>query len=299
MGGLTESCEATAHGKPTAVDSAVRLPVLWWWLACLTALLAAAASGVGLLAADRIYDRETVVLSDAATAQDIVTLLVVAPLLALLALGVRRGSLAAFLCLPGILAFTTYNYVIYAFSIHFGPLFLVWVALLGLSIFTLVGGLATANMSAIKDWFAGRAMTGTARFLIAVAALFALLWLSEIVPDLFAGNPSRSATHWKVPTNPVHVLDLAFFLAAVIMSGLLLRRQHPLGYATTAGQLVWLALTCLPILVTPLVANARGHNLSWAVMIPIGTFLVATLAVLGGLLQHIAVNPKTAADQDR
>src|SRR5664280_926727 len=53
-------------------------------------------------------------------------------------------------------------------------------ALLGLSIFTLVGGLATANMSAIKDWFAGRAMTGTARFLIAVAALFALLWLSEI-----------------------------------------------------------------------------------------------------------------------
>lgn len=97
----------------------------------------------------------------------------------------------------------------------------------------------------------------------------------------------------------MHVLDLAFFLAAVIMSGLLLRRQHPLGYATAAGQLVWLALTCLPILVTPLVANARGHNLSWAVMIPIGTFLVATLAVLGGLLQHIAVNPKTAADQDR
>src|SRR5664280_1456779 len=112
-------------------------------------------------------------------------------------------------------------------------------ALLGLSIFTLVGGLATANMSAIKDWFAGRAMTGTARFLIAVAALFALLWLSEIVPDLFAGNPSRSATHWKVPTNPMHVLDLAFFLPAVIMRGLLLRRQHPLGYATAAGQLVW------------------------------------------------------------
>ncbi|HEX7462972.1 MAG TPA: hypothetical protein VF317_12445 [Dermatophilaceae bacterium] len=98
-------------------------------------------------------------------------------------------------------------------------------------------------MSAIKDWFAGRAMTGTARFLIAVAALFALLWLSEIVPDLFAGNPSRSATHWKVPTNPMHVLDLAFFLPAVIMSGLLLRRQHPLGYATAAGQLVWLAQT--------------------------------------------------------
>ncbi|PZS35765.1 MAG: hypothetical protein DLM58_03135 [Pseudonocardiales bacterium] len=254
---------------------------------------------MGLLAAGRIYDKETVVLSDASIAQDIVTLLVVAPVLALSALRARRGSMAALLCLPGILAFTTYNYVIYAFSIRFGPLFLVWVAVLGLSIFALIGVLATANMSAIKRRFAGRTMTGTAGFLITVAGLFALLWLSEIVPDLLAGNPSRSANDWKVPTNPVHVLDLAFFLPAVIVSGLLLRRRHPLGYATAAGQLVWLALTCLPILVAPLVANDRGHNVSWAVMIPIGVFLVASLAVLGQLLHRLAVNPKTAADPAR
>lgn len=131
-----------------------------------------------------------------------------------------------------------YNYLIYAFSIHFGSLFLVWVAVLGLSTFDLVGALGTADMSLIKRRFAGQTMPGTAWFLIVVAALFVLLRLSEIVLDLLAGNPPRSASDWNVPTTPVHVLDLAFFLPAVITSGVLLRRRHPLGYATAAGQLV-------------------------------------------------------------
>jgi hypothetical protein len=261
------------------------------------ALLVAAASAAGLLAADRIYDKETVLLSDAATAQDIVTLLPVAPLLALLAVSARRGSLRAFLCLPGCLAFTAYNYAIYAFSIHFGPLFLVWVAVLGLSIFAFAGGLATADMPAIKQRFAGRAMPGPAWFLIVVATLFVLLWLAQIVPDLLAGRPSRSASDWNVPTNPVHVLDLAFFLPGVITSGVLLLRRQSLGYATAAAQLVWLALTCLPILITPLVANARGHVHNWAVTLPIGALLIATLVILARLLQHTAGRQWIPADK--
>jgi hypothetical protein len=269
------------------------LPRPWWWLTLSVALLAAA----GLLAADRIYNQETSVLFDQATAQDVVTLLPVAPLLAYLAVSARRGSLSAFLCLPGLLAFTVYNYAIYAFSIHFGPLFLVWVAILGLSIFTLVGALATADMPAIKQRFAGRAMPRPAWFLIVVAVPFVLQWLSEIVPSLLAGDPSRSARDWNVPTNPVHVLDLAFFLPAAVTSGILLLRRRPLGYATAAGQLVWIALTCVPILITPLVANARGHAPGWAVTLPIGVLLLATLAVLGRLLQHTARGPGTIADQ--
>jgi hypothetical protein len=238
-------------------------------------------------------------LSDAAAAQDIVTLVLVAPLLALLATWARRGSLRAFLSLLGCLAFTVYNYVIYAFSIHFGPLFLVWVAVLGLSVFSLVGALVTADMAVIKRRFAGKAMPGTAWFLIVVAALFAVLWLSEIVPDLLAGAPSRSAGDWNVPTNPVHVLDLAFFLPAVITTGVLLLRRHQLGYATAAGQLLWLALTCLPILVTPLVANAREHAPGWGVMIPIAMLLVATLAVLAALLRQTPASPGIRENQAR
>jgi hypothetical protein len=197
-----------------------------------------------------------------------------------------RGSLRAYLGWTGCLAFTAYNYAIYAFSVRFGPLFLVWVAVLGLSVFALVGGLATLQAATVRTRFAARAMPLAAWFLIAVAVSFALLWLSEIVPDLLAGGPSRSATMWEVPTNPVHVLDLALFLPAVVTSGVMLLRRHPFGYATVVGQLVLLGLTCLPILVTPFVAASRGHEPGWAVMVPIGVVLVAVLGVLGVTLRQ-------------
>ena len=270
----------------------VRLARPWWWLTATAAFLAAGAGVTALFASDRVYEHETVALADAATAQDIAMVLLAAPLLILLGSRARRGSPVAFLCLPGCLAFAAYNYAIYAFSIHFGPLFLIWVAILGLSTFALAGTLATADQARIKLLFADRSMRVPGWFLVAVAALFAALWLSEIGSDLLAGELSRSADDWKVPTNPVHVLDLAFFLPAAIASGILLLRRHPLGYATVAGQLVWFALTCVPILITPLVASARGHESGWAVTLPIGALLLAILAVLRRVLRRpLAVAP--------
>jgi hypothetical protein len=263
----------------------VRLSGLWLWLSLTAALLAAVGSVAGLLAPDSIYDQETIALADASAAQDIVNLVLVAPLMAALAVGASRGSLLAYLCWLGLVAFTVYNYAIYAFAIHFGPLFLVWVAVLGLSLFALIGGLSTLGATAVQARFAGRATQMPGCFLIVVAALFVLLWLGEIVPDLLAGDPSSSASDWNIPTNPVHVLDLAFFLPALLASGVLLLRRHRLGYATAAGQLTWIALTCLPILVTPLVANARGHEPGWAVMPPISILCILTLAVLVLLLR--------------
>lgn len=128
--------------------------------------------------------------------------------------------------------------------------------------------LSTLPAETVKTRFATRGLPLPAWFVIAVGALFTLLWLSEIGLDLLAGGPSRSAAAWDVPTNPVHVLDLALFLPAVVTSGVLLLRRHPFGYATVVGQLVWLALTSLPILVTPFVAASRGHEPGWAVMLP-------------------------------
>jgi hypothetical protein len=255
------------------------------WLTVATAVLSAVGSVVGLVAATAVYGAETTVLVDEATAQDLVGLVVVAPLLLVLTLAAARGSLAAWLCCLGALGFTVYNYAIYAVSIHFGPLFLAWVAVLGLSLFAFTTGLAALGPPAIRVRFAAAPPRLTGWFLIGMAVLFTLLWLSEIVPDLAAGRPSTSAADWEVPTNPVHVLDLAFFLPAVAITGLLLLRGHWLGYATAATQLVFLELTCLPILVTPFVATARGHAPGWMVMAPIGVVAVATLAVLWQFLR--------------
>jgi hypothetical protein len=240
---------------------------------------------MGLLGPARIYGDETLALADAATAQDLVGLVVVAPLTLVLTYAASRGSLRSWLCLLGCLSFTAYNYAIYAFSVHFGPLFLLWVAVLGLSLFALIGALTRLSPRPLTDRFAGAGVRPAGWFLVVVGVLFALLWLREIVPDLLAGRPSTSAADWRVPTSPVHVLDLAFFLPSVVLSGVLLLRRHWFGYATAAGQLVFLGLTALPAMLTPVVAHARGRSAEWSVVAPLGVIVVATAGVLWHLLR--------------
>jgi len=294
-GTSTAGGEVTAriNHRPDPADLA-GAPRPWVWLSVAAGVLSAAGCVAGLLAPGTIYGRETRALADAATAQDLVGLIVVAPLLVGLAVGASRDALHPWLCWLGCLGFTAYNYAIYAFSIHFGPLFLLWVAVLGLSLFALIGGLVALQLRALSD----RAGVGGVRwvgwFLVAVAVLFGLLWLREIVPDLLAGRGSTSAADWRVPTNPVHVLDLAFFLPAVFVSGLALLRSRWLGYATAAGQLTFLALTCLPVLVTPVVAQVRGHTPVWSAVGPIGVLFLATAFVLWRFLRSVsgaAVDP--------
>lgn len=285
LGYRSASSTQAPHREPLLGPEARSLGGLWFRLGASAAVLGAAGSVVGLLSAAGIYARETTVLADTATAQDLVNLLVVAPMLLVLGRRAHRGHLPAYLVWLGCLVFTVYNYAIYSFSVHFGALFLLWVAVLGLSTFALIGGLSTVDLSVIKKRFADHPVRWPAWVVIAVAALFTLLWLREIVPDLLAGAPSRSAGDWGVPTNPVHVLDLAFFLPAAATSGILLLRRHRLGYATAPGQLTWMALTCLPILLTLLVAEFRGHQPDWAVAGPIAVILLTCLGALGSLLR--------------
>src|SRR3954469_3035584 len=209
---------------PTRGTTVPRLPRTWAALSAAAAGLSAIGALIALLVPGRIYAHETLALSDAATAQDLVGLIVVAPLVLTLTYAASRGSLRSWLCLLGYLSFTAYNYAIYAFSVHFGPLFLLWVAVLGLSLFALIGGLVALQPRAFSDRVGVGGVRWVGWFLIAVAVLFGSLWLREIVPNLLAGRASTSAAVWRVPTNPVHVLDLAVFLPAVFLSGLALIR---------------------------------------------------------------------------
>lgn len=269
------------ESQSNSIASSYRLPTIWMSLASATAVLAGAGSIAGLLMSNRIYGQEMTDLFNAGIAQDLVNLFLVAPLMLIMVVRAFRGSIRSGLCLIGFLAFTSYNYTIYAFTIHFGPLFLVWVAVLGLSLFAFLGSLlALFSTTELKDRFAGIGVRFPGWFLITAAVLFTLLWLSEIVPDLLAGRPSTSAAIWKVPSNPVHILDLAFFLPAVFAAGVLLLRRSHIGFAAAAGSLIFLGLTSLPILVTPFVAQVRGGHPNWSVMAPISLIAVVSFMAL-------------------
>lgn len=257
---------------------------LWLWLSILAVLFAIAGNIIALLV-PRIYADLTPVFFPQAVAQDIASLVFVSPAWLILSILALRGSLRAYLSWLGVLIFTVYNYVIYTFSVPFGPLFLLWVAVLGLSLYALIGGIASINHESVKSSFKSqRAVAFIAWFLIIVAILFGLLWLSEDVPALLSGNTPQSVVDMAIPTNPVHILDLGFFLPAVIVTGIMLLKQRPLAYTLAPAFIVFLILTGMPILITPFVQSARGQTAVWGVVIPIGTLTVLLVGLLAWLL---------------
>jgi cytochrome bd-type quinol oxidase subunit 2 len=207
--------------------------------------------------------------------------------LALLAL---RGSPAAFLLWLGALLFSAYNYVIYTIGIPFGPLFLLWVGVLALSIFALLGGAACINRDELLVTYRSRhAPQVSAWALIVIALMFAALWLSEDVPALLNGTTPQSLVDQGMITNPVHVLDLGFFLPAVLVIGALWLRRNPRAATVAPSFLVFLFLTGLPILVTPIVQSARGETAAWGVVVPIGTVTIVVVLLLAWLLHSMTI----------
>jgi len=264
---------------------------LWTNLAIAGALTAGAGSIVGLARIDRIYGAETESFIAQAIAQDLINLVVVTPLLLVTSILATRGSLRAYLVWLGALSFTVYSYVIYTVSISFGPLFLAWIAALALTLYALIGGLIDAEPADIASRFTRPDQRFAAIYLMVTAALFAFLWLSDIVPAMLDGTTPKSAAELDLPTSPVHVLDLAFFLPAVLIVGIQLLRKRPLGYLAGPGLLVFLILTSLPILITPFISDARGQEPAWGVMVPIGVITVIALAALARILSATTRTP--------
>ena len=101
------------------------------------ALVATAALGGIFLPAT--YRREAPSWAAQGIGQDWVNLLLVAPAIAVLSVVVARGSRSARLLLGGALLYVVYSFLLYAFAVHFNPLFLVYCAALGLGFYGLQG----------------------------------------------------------------------------------------------------------------------------------------------------------------
>ena len=280
---MTQS-DTTSMSKNKVVTERART---WLWLSIGAALLAITGSVIGLTV-ESIYADLTPAFLPQALAQDIANLGIAAPAMLILAALSLRGSLRSYLLWLGVLTFTVYNYVIYTFSIPFGPLFLLWVAVLGLCIYALIGGVTAVDHRLVMTHYTSRrAVTVIAWSLIVIAALFGLLWLSEDIPALLAGVRPQSLIDMALPTNPVHILDLAFFLPAAVITGAMLLKRLPLAHTLAPGLIVFLVLTGVPILITPVVQARLGQPAGWGVVVPIGALTVLLLGMLAWLLSTI------------
>jgi hypothetical protein len=261
------------------MNERIRHPDRWLWLTVPIAILLAMAAGGGIFIQGLYRDNPNTVAQ--AVGQDYVSLAVVLPTLLISAVLARRGSAHAWLIWLGAVVYLVYSYVVMAFGIRFNSLFLVYIALLGCSLYALIGALATLDMAGIQTRFTAKTPVKTVSIYLAVlVVLFYWMWLSEIIPALAAGEIPQSVQEDETPTNAVHVVDMAWLLPACAITAVSLWRKQPLGYTLAGAMLSHLAFLILSILSMVVFQLQGGHTLLVPEVMVFAVVFVANLVML-------------------
>ena len=105
------------------------------------------------------------------------------------------------------------------------------------------------------------------------------LWCREDIPAVITGQIPTSILQAHLPTNPVHVLDLAFFLPAILMTGVLLWRRNPWGYLLAGPLLIFSSLMGTAIFLIFVVMGRQGLPTDGGVAAIFALLVVVSLAL--------------------
>lgn len=209
------------------------------WLIRATAVLALSAALAGLVV-DGVYTgaRST---AEILRGDDVVTAVLVAPLLVTAAAWARRGSLLGRLVTAGLLADLVYSYAFYVFGTGFNDLFLLHVAVFSTSLTALVLVVAGIDVAAAAERFrAVRHRREVAVTLGILAVSLAGMWISAAVANAVNGSVPEGSRLVET-TAIVHlslVLDLAVQVPLYGAAAVLIWQQNVWGYVAAFVALV-------------------------------------------------------------
>lgn len=281
---MTTALTSGGPAAPATLGSATP-----WWvkLSVPLGVLGMVAAAVGAFV-HGAYEGMTDNWAQQTRAQDLADLFVGFPLLLLLALFVVRGSARALIAWLGVLIATFYTYVIYAFDVPFGHMYLINVALLGMSGWAFGGALLGIDLRPIRERFDDQTpCRSTGWILVAVAAVFYVMWLAEDIPATLRGEPSSTLKDVGLMTNPVHVLDTAFLLPACIVCGLGLVRGKAFAYVFAPALMLTLATISVGIVTILAVGIADGDSSLVPIAIAMALAGLVQAAVAVRFLRHL------------
>ena len=249
----------------------------WWLLLSLPiGVLGLIGAAVGALV-DGAYSGMTHEWANQTLGQDVADLAVGFPLLLVLAAMAARGSSRALIGWLGVIIATLYTYVIFTLDVPFGHLYLLNVAILGMTGAAFLGCLTAVRPDLVRQRFDARAPTrSTGWSLIAVAVLFFGLWLVEDLPATINGVASPALQEVGLFSNPVHVLDMAFLLPACIAAGVALVQRRAWAYVLAPALTAALATISAGIVAIMAIAMLDGED---------GLLAIATVMTIVGLGQ--------------
>jgi hypothetical protein len=184
-----------------------------------------------------LYYWDTVSSAAQMQANDLVTLALGLPLLAISSWLTLRGRLL----LTGTLGFVLYTYITMCFGAAFNKLFLVYVALFSLSLFALILSMMSFDLETLPAHFSGQLPRRAIASLLFFSAAFLLLaWLGRIVPFLFQ---DQTPVLENTTSMFIQAMDLGIIVPLCVLSGVLLLRCSAWGYLlASVGMMKFLTL---------------------------------------------------------
>lgn len=236
-----------------------------------------------------IYAHMTEMVALQGAAQDLITFFIAVPALLLTGFRMKSPDFKRLILFTGVVAYFAITYTIYLFMAYYNALFLVYVALAGLSVNLLVRLLVECfgysfNTKTIQAPFAKT----NARILMTVAVVMALLWLSSVMPPLLDGTLYPAILE-HFTTLVVQGIDLALLLPWAFLSGLWLLRGLRAGFVFAHVYLVFLVG-----LMTALSAKIIAVGLAGEPVLPaIAILPVFMLLALFGVVRFLRATPTT------
>jgi putative effector of murein hydrolase LrgA (UPF0299 family) len=170
----------------------------------------------------------------------------------------QKNKIGLFLW-SGALFYIAYSYTLYCFAVHFNNFFIAYCFILGLSFYSIIYFLFKSLKENVTEWF-DESIPGKSIsiYLFVIAIIFYFLWLSEIVPAILNQKIPASIVENGLLTNPVHVLDLAFCLPALIITAILLLKKNAVGYLLVPAMLSLCLLMAVAIAAMVIVMKIKG-----------------------------------------
>lgn len=255
-------------------------------LSIFIASLAAFASAGGLLL-DGLY-RDNAFVKTTWLGNDVVTLFLAVPILVVAMVLSNRKSLgAAYLIWMGALDYMLYNYAFYLFGAAFNWFFLIYAALLALSIFALIVGLMNLDVNGISGQVRKEApVKWIGSYFLFVASGLGLVYLIQSIGFIFTDNVPAIVTITEHPTNVVFALDLTLLIPWPVLGAVWMMKRKPWGYVIAGilnvkGPLYTLVLAINSILVVRAGISETSELPLWGTLTALG--LIASVIFYGNL----------------
>jgi hypothetical protein len=224
------------------------------------------ASAGGILMTDIYFPFVSAELLPGTYSQDLVSLFAV-PLLIVSMLLASRGSVRGMAMWPGFLGYVLYAYALYSFDRVYSVFFPLYVALFGLSLYTLIGLLTNIDAERFCQYVNRRMPARVISMFLMTPILLVLPWSGFVLKGIAAQTAPE--------TNTILVLDLSFLIPALLIVAIRIWKRQTWGFILAGVLLVKAATLGLSLIIGAYLQYREGTSFNWWMS---GFFIYLTVA---------------------